>query len=41
MAKGTPMNKAAASRIQASSDKSGNNPGFKARAMSAASKNKK
>ncbi|MGA9085321.1 MAG: hypothetical protein WB284_01260 [Methanoregula sp.] len=40
MAKGTPINKAAASRIQSSADKSGNNQGFKARAQSAAAKKK-
>jgi hypothetical protein len=35
------MDSKAASRIQSSADKSGTNQGFKARAMSAASKNKK
>lgn len=41
MAKGsTPMDKAAASRIQSSADKSGSNREFKGRAQSAAAKNK-
>jgi len=41
MAKGsTPMNKAAASRIQSSADRSGSNQGFKGRAQSSAAKNK-
>jgi predicted metallo-beta-lactamase superfamily hydrolase len=38
---GKSMDSKAASRIQSSADKSGTNQGFKARAMSAASKNKK
>ena len=38
---GKSMDSKAASRIQANADKSGTNQGFKARAMSAASKNKK
>ena len=41
MSKKTPMTKEAARRIQSSADKSGKNQGFKSRAASAASKNKK
>ena len=41
MAKKSPMTQKAASRIQSVADKSGKNQGFKARAQSSASKNKK
>jgi hypothetical protein len=41
MAKKTPMTKEAASRIQSNADKTGKNEGFKERAQSAATKNKK
>ncbi len=38
---GKKMDSKAASRIQSSADRSGNNQGFKSRAMSSAAKNKK
>ncbi|WP_255350312.1 hypothetical protein [Methanosarcina sp. 2.H.A.1B.4] len=41
MAKKTPMTKEAASRIQSNADKTETNQDFKARAQSAATKNKK
>jgi hypothetical protein len=41
MSKKSPMTQGDASRIQAHADKANTNQGFKARAMSAAAKNKK